>query len=100
MTDAQITGDQLTGAKIKLPARLCIDTIEQVYEDLNKVSLESGEVLIDIDDIERVDFCGLQLLLAFTARLSFDSVVPKWVGENAVLSQAIADAQLKDALGG
>ena len=86
-------------ATFTLPARLCIDSIESLYADLDALPLDSEQITINCELVERVDFCGLQLILAYSNRLALESVQLKWIGESQIFIEAIADTQLNGSLG-
>ena len=90
---------RMSSVSLMLPSQFRIDDVEAVYEWLDEQSADANVCTIDARQIERIDFCGLQLIVAFVAKLRRESIEISWNGVSEAFQQAVDDAQLHKYLG-
>lgn len=89
----------MSDATLNLPPQVGIDVVEDLYEEMKTIALDAEKVIINCEDIDRVDFCGIQLLVAFVAELSRGKVEISWIGVNDVLANAVSETNFQSELG-
>lgn len=82
-----------------LPAQLRISDVEALYTNMSELDLDTESVSIDAGAVEKIDFCGLQLVLAFVGRLTREGVRVCWTGVSEVFDNAAKESQLQGKLG-
>mgnify|MGYP002712207445 CR=1 FL=1 len=82
---------------VQLPADCRLAAQAALKAQLQEV-LHKGEVVLDVNALERVDTAALQLLVLFRRELERQGGTLGWCGENAVLSEAASLLGLEQSL--
>jgi anti-anti-sigma regulatory factor len=84
---AAATGKEDALPVVQLPADCRLAAQAVLKAQLEEV-LHGGEIVLDVEGLERVDTAALQLLVLFRRELESQGGVLRWRGANAVLSEA------------
>lgn len=86
-TSAAAAGTDDAAAVVELPAD-CRLAAQAVLKARLEEVLHRGEIVLDVEGLERVDTAALQLLVLFRRELESQGGALRWRGANAVLSEA------------
>lgn len=89
----------MSSPQFALPSELRINDVERLYAAMSEFELASDGISIDANGVEKIDFCGLQLVLAFVGRIKREGLGVSWDGVSETFMTAVNDAQLHKKLG-
>ncbi len=73
---------------VELPSSLTIATVEELHKLLDPFAIGGQDIVLNAEQVERVDTAGLQTLYAFHQALKSHSGVMSW----STISEALLEA--------
>lgn len=83
---------------LKLPAQMIINHVEDIQAQFNDIMASGDEVVIDINDVEKVDTACLQLLCVVQKSLSGIGQSISWQGSSEALASTAKLIGVKEFL--
>ena len=81
-----------------LPGNLTISTAEALHEELEPLLLKDNDIVVNGDNVVRVDTAGLQLMLAFKNALAKRNLGFSWKGFSTALFESAQQIGLTQLL--
>jgi anti-anti-sigma regulatory factor len=83
---------------IKLPAELTIVQVDTFKQTLLQIIDNNDTLVIDDNDLERIDTIGLQLLLSAITYIASQRKVLRWNSRSSTIKESIKKLGLNDAI--